>query len=405
MKAHRTASLRIRTTPAKFERMFQMASACRFVWNWAVATNRAEYHGWQHDDTQPWLLGVKHGKPRTTFFTWGPRFTRLRHATPWLMELPYAPLRATLRRWSQSWSNCFSSSHAQRGKPTFHSRDHKLWVDFPGDSAKLCGRWLRLSGVGWVRLDGSNRYAGAAVKTVHVASEDGVKWHATIGYEVELPDAGDDGLAIGVDMNCGQVAASTGDIFHAPDVSRIEARRKRYQRRMERCRKGSNRRKVVRQRAAKAARAKRNVGRDWRHKASRVLADSASVIVVEDLAVAKMTRRARAKGVRQKAGLNRSILATGWGELRRMLEYKAARVVAVDPRNTSRTCHECAHVSKGNRLTQADFRCLACSHTANADHNAALNILARGIGASGRRGALALATPATRQPHGFEAAA
>ena len=413
MIVHRTVNLRVRATSTKYARLFQMASACRFIWNWATRVNRAEYKGWQHNHAQIWLYPnpKKHYKPNLTVFAWNKRFTRLRGSTPWLAELPYAPMRATLRRWAQSWTNYFSKTHPQRGKPTFHDRDHKLWIDFPDNSAKLCGEWLRLSGIGWVKLCGSNRYAGSKVKSVHVASEDGVKWFATISYEVELPDTIDNGLVLGVDMNCGQVATSTGDIIYAPDVTRIEARRMRYQRRMDRCKKGSNRRKTMRQRMAKASRHKTHIGRNWRHQVSRGLADSAGLVVIEDLAVARMTRSAKGtaeapgKNVKAKAGLNRSILATGWGELRRMLEYKAAHVVAIDPRETSRMCHSCGHVNKGNRTTQADFKCLSCGHKANADHNAALNILARGNGASGRRGALALATPMTRQQHNFKAAA
>ena len=402
MKAHRTANLRVHTTPAKFAALFQMASACRFVWNWAVRTNRAELWAWQHSAAQAWL-GTR-PKPSVTFFTWSKRFTRLRKNTPWLADLPYAPLRATLRRWSQSWAAYFDPKVPQDGKPKFHDRDHKLWVDFPGSSATLKGRWLRLGGIGWVRLSGSDQYAGAKVVSVHLSCEDGRKWFATIGYEVELPEPADNGLAIGVDMNCGQVATSTGCILRAPDVTRLEARRKRYQRRMARCKKGSKRREIMRQRMAKAIRRKRNIGRDWRHQVSRRLADTAGMVVIEDLQVAKMTRSAKGsldapgKNVAAKAGMNRTILATGWGELRRNVEYKAAHIVAVDPRNTSRKCHECGHVDKGNRTTQADFKCLACGHAGNADVNAALNVMARGIGASGRRPAFALATGATRQP-------
>lgn len=374
MKAHRTANLRVHTTPAKFAALFQMASACRFVWNWAVRTNRAELWAWQHSAAQAWL-GTR-PKPSVTFFTWSKRFTRLRKNTPWLADLPYAPLRATLRRWSQSWAAYFDPKVPQDGKPKFHDRDHKLWVDFPGSSATLKGRWLRLGGIGWVRLSGSDQYAGAKVVSVHLSCEDGRKWFATIGYEVELPKPADNGLAIGVDMNCGQVATSTGYILRAPDVTRLEARRKRYQRRMARCKKGSKRREIMRQRMAKAIRRKRNIGRDWRHQVSRRLADTAGMVVIEDLQVAKMTRSAKGsldapgKNVAAKAGMNRTILATGWGELRRNVEYKAAHIVAVDPRNTSRKCHECGHVDKGNRTTQADFKCLACGHAGNADVNA-----------------------------------
>ncbi|MHB8240257.1 MAG: zinc ribbon domain-containing protein, partial [Vulcanimicrobiaceae bacterium] len=44
---------------------------------------------------------------------------------------------------------------------------------------------------------------------------------------------------------------------------------------------------------------------------------------------------------------------------------------------TSRTCANCGHVSRENRQTQAAFRCVACGHAANADTNAAINILRR----------------------------
>ena len=103
------------------------------------------------------------------------------------------------------------------------------------------------------------------------------------------------------------------------------------------------------------------------------------------------------KHVRRKAGLNREILKTGWSGLREKLAYKVSELVEVNPPSTSQTCHECSAVDAKNRRTQADFHCVHCGHRGNADHNAALNIMALGIGATGRRGALALATPMNRQ--------
>ena len=73
-----------------------------------------------------------------------------------------------------------------------------------------------------------------------------------------------------------------------------------------------------------------------------------------------------------------------------MLNYKAAHVEAVHPAYTSQTCNECGAIDKANRLTQSNFKCVHCGHTGNADVNAALNILASGTGASGRRGASVL---------------
>jgi putative transposase len=53
------------------------------------------------------------------------------------------------------------------------------------------------------------------------------------------------------------------------------------------------------------------------------------------------------------------------------------RVIPVNPRDTSRTCPRCGHVSGDNRRTQAEFVCVACGHTANADVVGACNIAYR----------------------------
>ncbi|WP_425473004.1 zinc ribbon domain-containing protein [Streptomyces botrytidirepellens] len=52
-------------------------------------------------------------------------------------------------------------------------------------------------------------------------------------------------------------------------------------------------------------------------------------------------------------------------------------VIAVDSRNTSRTCPSCGHTAKENRLTQATFACTACGFAANADYVGATNVLNR----------------------------
>ncbi|MFG3256994.1 zinc ribbon domain-containing protein, partial [Streptomyces sp. NPDC048172] len=82
-----------------------------------------------------------------------------------------------------------------------------------------------------------------------------------------------------------------------------------------------------------------------------------------------------------KAGLNRCILDAGWAQFLGILANKAESagrlVVPVDARNTSRTCPECGHVAKENRVTQERFQCMACGFAANADHVGATNVLNR----------------------------
>jgi putative transposase len=134
-----------------------------------------------------------------------------------------------------------------------------------------------------------------------------------------------------------------------------------------------------------------NRRRDFAHQVSRRLVNGHDLIVYEDLKITNMTRRPKPRpdqqggyapnGARAKAGLNRSINDAGWGNFRAMIDYKAEsagrEVIAVDPRNTSRTCSGCGHVSAGNRHG-AVFRCQNCGHEAHADVNAAENILRAG---------------------------
>lgn len=72
-----------------------------------------------------------------------------------------------------------------------------------------------------------------------------------------------------------------------------------------------------------------------------------------------------------------------FGQLRQFIEYKAqlggVPVAVVDPKNTSKQCSQCGHIEKRNRRTQAEFVCVSCGHTENADINAARNIASRAV--------------------------
>ena len=160
----------------------------------------------------------------------------------------------------------------------------------------------------------------------------------------------------------------------------------RAQRALARCKRGSTRRRAVVQRVAAIHRKVRNQRTDHAHKVALDLVRTADVIAREDLAIGNMTRSAAGaidepgRNVAAKSGLNRSILDAGWGVFFEILTDKAESagrtVIAVDPRNTSRTCSHCGQCEAGNRDKEA-FRCLSCGYLAHADTNAAVNIAFR----------------------------
>ena len=81
-------------------------------------------------------------------------------------------------------------------------------------------------------------------------------------------------------------------------------------------------------------------------------------------------------------GLNRSINEQTWGMIRQQLAYKAAwagrELVVVDPRYTSQTCSRC-RVVNGQARVGKRYKCAFCGLTIDADVNAAINILHRGL--------------------------
>ncbi|HEY5019965.1 MAG TPA: transposase, partial [Steroidobacteraceae bacterium] len=111
---------------------------------------------------------------------------------------------------------------------------------------------------------------------------------------------------------------------------------------------------------------------DALHKFSRKIVDRYQKIAVGDVSSLKLARTRMAK----------SVLDSGWGILRRQLEYKsqqAARTFeVVSERNTSITCSTCEALTgpRGvNGLIVRSWVCSDCGESHDRDVNAARNIL------------------------------
>lgn len=179
---------------------------------------------------------------------------------------------------------------------------------------------------------------------------------------------------LGVDLGIVNLAAdSEGEMYRGAEVQRVRERRFPHRQRLQ----TANTRRArwrLRKNARKEARFQRNVN----HCISKVLVQKArtarKALAVEDLT--KIRERVTVRRAQRRA-------RHSWAfrQLRSFIAYKAAQagvlVIAVDPRNTSRTCAVCGHCEKANRPDQAHFRCLSCGHTAAADTNAAVNIASR----------------------------
>ena len=263
---------------------------------------------------------------------------------------------------------------------------------------------VRVPKAGWVRFRWS-RAVPPGAKSCRVTMDRAGRWHVAFAAVPGPVPAPGNGQVVGIDRGVAVSAAlSTGEMLHVPGLTAPgPARVRRLERKLARARRGSHRRARVRLAIARRRARERDRRKDWAEKASTGIARRFDVIRVEDLTIGRMTRSAKGtagnpgRNVRQKAGLNREIMRSGWGLLVRRLEDKAAgRVEKITPHYTSQRCSACGHVDPQSRESQARFVCTACHFAGNADVNAARNIAAGH--AVTARGGDGTARPVNREP-------
>ena len=412
--------VRLRLLPESRARAHQLAGtagACRFVWNHFLARKQQQYKAYRC--WQDYKIGPEKAKPQLSCFSLNQEFTALRRDPEyaWLQEYSFKSVRYVLKYLADAYQAFFQG---QRDYPVFKRQHaHQDGFTLP-ESVQVRDHQLYVPRCGWLRLKGSNLYAHGQPVQARIRQEGTrarPKWYVYLTYAVpaESVRQGAATGVLGLDRNVGQVTDSAGTRYPMTDLGRLESQLARKQRLQARKRKGSVRARRLGGQLTKLRRRQKRIRANDTHHISRALADKAHTLVAEDLNTQGMTKSAKGTQdspgthVQAKAGLNRSILASNWGQLAQRLRYKCGRFETVDPRYTSQTCHQCGHSSPANRQSQAVFRCQRCGFLLNADHNAALNILgrctrpvARGTGATARREAFPLGTSPTRE-HGIEA--
>ena len=283
-------------------------------------------------------------------------------------------------------------------------------------------RHVRLSHLGVIRTHNTTKplvkavRAGANVKS-YTVSRAADRWYVSILVKLSRTPATPTRAqrsagAVGVDLGVRYLAALsdekapqrfaqypslefTGDgtpTLANPRWARTAERRLvRLQRALARAQKGSKRRARIVQQIARHHHLVALRRESGLHQVSKRLSTGYTLIGLEDLAVAGMTASAAGtieapgKNVRQKAGLNRSILDAAFSTLRRQLEYKASwygsQVQIIDrffP--SSQTCSACgARARTKLDLRVRVFECAACGVRIDRDVNAARNIRAEAV--------------------------
>lgn len=379
MKIHKGFTYRLKPT-AEQERLFlQHAGVCRLVYNLALEQRR---DWWRHYQ--------KATGDNLNYVTQCRQLTELRREFGFIREVAQTAEQRVLKALDTAFKNFF----ARRGG---FPRPRKKGVDdsfaFHGREVtieRLNAKWscVELPKIGWVKFRDTRPVAGKITEATITRTIFG--WQISIAAYVERDVAISELPAVGIDRGVKvPLALSDGSVYEMPaSIDRLNKLHKRAQRIASRRKRGSNRHRKAIQRAAKIKSRQARIRKDWARRTTTDIARLNGTVVVERLRTKGMTKSAKGTlaepgtHVAQKRGLNRAILNVGWHQIETMLAYKLAysggRLIKVNPAHTSQTCAACGNVDSRSRKNQASFVCTACGHRANADLNAAINILNRG---------------------------
>jgi putative transposase len=327
------------------------------------------------------------------------QLTAARADNPWLADGSVTVQQQAIRDFDQAMRNFFGGTHR---KPSWRKAGRHEGFRIIAVKPEHVRRLNRRHGTvlvpkaGWVRFRWSRQVPDA--RSYRVTRDPAGRWHVAFAVVPEPVEGPGTGEVVGIDRGVAvTLALSDGTILLAPAPKDT----RQLARRLSRAKRGSNRRRRAKLALARLKAANANRLNDWAHKTSTTVAASYDVIRIEDLQIPNMVRSARGtvekpgRNVRQKAGLNRSVLEQGWGAFARHLEYKApGRVEKVNPAYTSQRCSECGNTDRDSRKSQALYLCVSCGYSANADVNAARNIAA----GQAARGDQALARSVNREP-------
>ena len=315
-----------------------------------------------------------------------------------------------IQNYHKAW-NAFRKVHAT-GVPKFHRKSYH-WryqtnCQYPGQKTALLtngtvcfldNSHVKVPKIGLLRVAGSQarllkRICETRIGTVTLTKDSADRFFLSMQLASDTPFVNwpqNTGKQIGIDLNTENfLTTSNGDTVANPRYYRIikgrlakaqrilsrRARRAKQEHRPLRTSKNYQKQRLL---VAKLHAQVFERRRDFLHNVSTTLIKNHDFVAAEEL---------RSKNMLKNHALAMSIADVGWRTFLGMLAYKAElyhrQFLTVNPKNTTQACHECGFVmgtAGTEKLTLADreWTCPKCHAHHVRDHNAAQNILTKGI--------------------------
>ena len=363
----RAYKFRIYPTTEQEDLILRTFGCVRFVYNYYLDQRMQAYK--------------KNGKSPTRFEQ-DKDLTRLKQQeeTNWLKEVDKCALQNALKHLDAAYKNFFRGVRQgiRIGYPRFKSKKSGHQSYQTNGTIKVLDKAVQLPKLGRVKCRISKDVNGRILSATVSRSPSGKYFVSLCCTDVGVSTFPSTGATIGLDMGIKSfVVTSDGTAYpNHKYLAECEKKLARLQRQFSRKTKGSNRWDKARLQVARLHEHVTNQRKNMLHKLSTDLVQQYDVICIEDLVAKNMMRNHR---------LAKSIVDASWGEFRRQLEYKTVwygkRVVTIDRfYPSSQLCSSCGTKWQGTKdLSTREWTCPVCGVVHDRDHNAATNILNKGL--------------------------
>lgn len=362
----KTFKYRLFPTKAQRTALNQQLDCCRWVYNKTLETRKEAWE--QH-------------KESVSRYDTNRLLTGWKAEIEWLQSGHAQAMQESQKRVDLAFRAFFRRVKAgdNPGYPRFKSKNRYDSFTYPQEK----GNWrflengrVRLSKIGDVKVN-LHRSLEGECKTLTVRRDSVGNWYACFSCVIEPRPLPPNDNVVGIDLGLTTFAVlSNGSkIKRQRWMKRDSKDIARLQRKKERLPKGSPERKKAVRALQHAYQRQTNRRKDFAHQESRKLVNQYQFIAFENLDI---------DGMQQNGNkvINRGIADAAWNQFVQFTTYKAEEagcgVVLVDPRGTTQQCSDCGEVVPKD-LSVRIHDCPNCGLKLSRDHNAALNILARGL--------------------------
>jgi len=348
-------------------------NACRYVYNVSLDCEKQLYD-----------LGCK---SNLSAFGLGYHLKFYKISTPWLNEYDSLALEFEMSNLASSYEKFFNGG----GFPKFKSKNDIKQSFRTRINIKVLDKKIKIPKLKEPIKAVLHRKIEGKAKQITISRKNG-KYYASVMCEIEK-DIKPVYISkeVGIDLGIKSfLTMDDGRKVYNPLFLRSEVEYlSKLQRRLSKAKKQSNNYIKLKNKVAKLYEKISNKRKDFLHNVSSNLVNEFDRIYMEDLNISGLTRSAKGsienpgKKVKQKSGLNTSILDVGLGEFKTMLEYKTKfsgkELIKVNRFfASSKTCSNCGEKNTNLKLSDRIWVCNNCNTELDRDINAAINIKAEG---------------------------